>query len=321
MNINIKSLQTRDDWLKFFVNLGLEAQKMLSSSVFMQKSTTWHELGNQFFSTAYPPVPPVSRLDYDRWLNDLIHWACQLKSKTPGEWNRQQSTELANGLVARGTSPARRFRFYRRVWRTLGLDPTVWNVRESLPQWDRTEHYRRLTTREIRKLVTVARNRDADLADMILIGYWTGLRLSDVAELEQDELQLAHRSLRLVPNKVRARKPRPLTIPLVGEAETIVRERARHSVSGFLFPTVRRVHLSRRIKRLFKAAGVKKIGNGRASFHSLRATFISLMDDAGIQPYITDAITGHASGNMHARYTQPSLAVLRRAVAKAIPRI
>ena len=60
---------------------------------------------------------------------------------------------------------------------------------------------------------------------MILIGYWTGLRLSDVAELERGEIQLSRRALRIVPNKVRNRKPCPLAIPLVGDAETIVRER------------------------------------------------------------------------------------------------
>ena len=43
------------------------------------------------------------------------------------------------------------------------------------------------------------------------------------------------------------------------------------------------------------------------------------MDEAGIQPYIKDAITGHASGSMHARYSQPAAKVLLKAVLKAIP--
>ena len=45
------------------------------------------------------------------------------------------------------------------------------------------------------------------------------------------------------------------------------------------------------------------------------------MDEAGVQPYLTDAITGHAAGGMHARYTQPSLETLRAAILKAIPPI
>ena len=44
-----------------------------------------------------------------------------------------------------------------------------------------------------------------------------------------------------------------------------------------------------------------------------------MMDEAGVPPHITDAITGHAGGGMHARYTQPSSQALLAAVKKAIP--
>lgn len=321
MEIDIETLRTREDWLRLFARLGLEAQKSLSSAQLHLKTPDWSEIGNNFFSKAYPPVPPASRRDYERWLINLTHWADQQKIATPGEWDREQSASLAGELLARGTAPARRFRFYRRVWHALGLDPSVWNVPDALSRRTTEEHYRRLTTREVRRLLATARKRNADLADMILIGYWTGLRLSDVAELDRGEVLLSRKALRIVPNKVRVRKPRPLLIPLVGDAETVVRKRMRETTCGALFPSSLSIHLSRRICRLFKAARVWKVGNGRASFHSLRATFISLMDEAGIQPYITDAITGHASGGMHARYTQPALAVLRRAIAKAIPRV
>ena len=43
------------------------------------------------------------------------------------------------------------------------------------------------------------------------------------------------------------------------------------------------------------------------------------MDEAGVPPHVTDAITGHAGGGMHARYTQPSDAALAEAVTRAIP--
>jgi len=52
--------------------------------------------------------------------------------------------------------------------------------------------------------------------------------------------------------------------------------------------------------------------------NSLRATFISMMDEAGVSAHVTDAITGHAKQSMHARYTQPSGAALLEAVKKAI---
>ena len=182
------------------------------------------------------------------------------------------------------------------------------------------EYYRRLSRREIVRVVAELRRRDAASADMVILGYYTGLRLSDVANLELGEIDRSGAFLRIVPNKVRTRKPRPLTIPLVREAKEIVAARMKTSdPNGYLFPPRARVRPSRKIARAFRACAVDKQNKGRASFHSLRATFISLMDEAGIQPYITDAITGHASGSMHARYSQPAPNVLRKAVLKAIP--
>ena len=90
------------------------------------------------------------------------------------------------------------------------------------------------------------------------------------------------------------------------------------NADGYLFPSHTRRRPSRAMGRIFRASGVMKQGNGRASFHSLRATFISLMDEAGVPPHVTDAITGHAGGGMHARYTQPSDAALIDAVTRAI---
>lgn len=201
------------------------------------------------------------------------------------------------------------------------MDKSVWKVREALVP-AQSEHYRRLTTGEMKRLVKVARNCAPEIADLILIGYWTGLRLSDVTELEASEIKLSKRQLIIVPNKVHSRKPNTLIIPLVGDAETIIRSRYPHAAKKrYLFPEGCRKRISRKIVAVFRKAKISKIGTGRASSHSLRATFISLMDEAGIQPYITDAITGHAPGGMHARYTQPSPAVLRRAIIKAIPKI
>ena len=172
----------------------------------------------------------------------------------------------------------------------------------------------------------VALKRDppvaAAFADMVRIGFCTGLRLSDVAELSRDEVVADGAFLSLQPNKTRHSKRQLLRIPLVGEARECVRRRvaaAEAAGEAFLFPAAARRRPTAGIARAFRACGVLKRGNGRASFHSLRATFISLMDEAGVPPHVTDAITGHAGGGMHARYTQPSDAALAAAVARAIP--
>lgn len=110
-------------------------------------------------------------------------------------------------------------------------------------------------------------------------------------------------------------------IPLIGCAQTCIRRllAAADDDSPFLFSARARHCPTKAICRAFRACGLHKRGSGRASFHSLRATFISLMDEAGVPPHVTDAITGHAGGGMHARYTQPSDAALAEAVTRAIP--
>ena len=317
MNIDLNMMKSSEDWLRLFVQIGDEARHLLKNAP--QDAISWRELDTRFFESAFPPIPTASQTDYRRWTHALAAFAQNAGVATPSAMTFQNAEAFARTLVARGISPRRRFRFYRRVWRTVGLDAKIWNTPNSVAHGV-TEHYRRLSPSEIKALVIAADARDPDAADMIRLGYWTGLRLSDIAELDRTEVRTDIQALEIVPNKVRTRKPHPILIPLVDEPRTLVARRlsAAHGAQ-YLFPPDCRKRPSRRIKRLFDGAGVTKELNGRASFHSLRATFISLMDEAGVQPYITDAITGHSNGGMHARYTQPSLDSLRAAVARAIP--
>jgi integrase len=79
--------------------------------------------------------------------------------------------------------------------------------------------------------------------------------------------------------------------------------------------------IGKAMRKAFDDAGVAANSEGgHASFHSLRATFISLMDDAGAPVKVTDLITGHASaGTMHDRYSQPDVEIARKWILKAIP--
>ena len=317
MNINLNAMKSREDWLRLFAMLGEEACKILSATA--PDVLSWHNLESKFFENAFPPVPASSRIDYKRWMQQIKEFAAEEGLEEPGCLASRHADRFAQALISRGVSPGRRFRFYRRLWRTVSLDAKVWNTPQSVVRL-RTEHYRRLTVGELQRLLAVAQASDPDAADMIRLGYWTGLRLSDIAELERAETRLDIMALEIVPNKVRKKKPYPIRIPLAGDAISIVSRRMSEiSDVRYLFPPDCRIRPSRRIKRIFSAAGVIKRQNGRASFHSLRATFISLMDEAGVQPYITDAITGHSNGGMHARYTQPSLETLRAAILRAIP--
>ncbi|MEI7899838.1 MAG: hypothetical protein WCK89_06265 [bacterium] len=87
---------------------------------------------------------------------------------------------------------------------------------------------------------------------------------------------------------------------------------------GWLFPRLVGASLGKCLRIARERAGIKSDRFGHASFNSLRATFISMMDEAGVAAHVTDAITGHAPQGMHGRYSQPGRDALMDAVKRAI---
>lgn len=315
-----------EDWLAHLVRLGEDAKRQLT----MKRShpqITWRMLWRAFCANSPQPIPSVSAPSYRRWLEILADVAPARSH--PSSLSAEDAKRIAREMGSRYVSAGRMIVFFRRVWRTLKFDASIWSLGVSSTQMRsdecRSEFYRRLETAEVRKVVDFLQERRDDpctcaYADMVIIGYYTGLRLSDVAELRCDEVALGGKFLVLRPNKTSHRRYRPIRIPLVGLARQCVERRLSNvDGDGYLFPERSRRHPSKAICRAFRACDVGKRGNGRASFHSLRATFISLMDEAGVPPHITDAITGHSGGGMHARYTQPSDSALQMAVSRAIP--
>lgn len=315
-------------WLLQLVRLGDAARRSLDRQK-ARAPVPWRKLWPAFRSRATVPIPAASAASYRRWLAILAEAAPPRRS--PGALTAEDAGRIVAGLHARYVSAPRLVVFYRRVWRTLDWDEAIWSLGSGATRTlgGRLEHefYRRLETDEVRRIVRHFRARCGDplaqaYADMVLLGYCTGLRLSDVAELERSEVSSDGRFLALQPNKTRHSKQRLVRIPLTGCAQACIRQRlaaADGRDAPFLFPARARRCPTKAICRAFRACGVLKRGSGRASFHSLRATFISLMDEAGVPPHVTDAITGHAGGGMHARYTQPSDAALAEAVTRAIP--
>ena len=310
-------------WLAHLTKIGDDAGRKLRRMQALA-SLTWRNLWDEFLSRAKGSITETSEMSYERWMRILSETADSLGFTAADIMKKDACAKITAKLLGAYVSARRMLGLYRRVWRTLGLDPGTWESNVdflSSPAAGKREFFRRLSIPEVRKVHEFLREQSPDLADMVLIGYFTGLRLSDVADLEASEVDSDERFLIVVPNKTRVKKPLPLRIPLVGQArEAVLRRKAAPPGSdGHLFHDGARHRPSRKIAAAFRSCGVLASGNGRASFHSLRATFISMMDEAGIPPHITDSITGHAGGGMHARYTQPSPQALIDAVARAIP--
>ncbi len=310
-------------WLRHLSRLG-----ELASAELRRRSAlatlTWKNLWDEFMSRAAGTISTTSEESYGRWMRILADAADELGLTPEDILKKEACAKITAKLMGAYISARRMLVFYRRVWNTLGLDRMLWESPDAssvLRPIREHEHYRRLSLEEIRKVRDYLQPRDMELADMVVLGYSTALRLSDVAELEVSEIDAGGRFLSVVPNKTHHTKPHPLRIPMTEQARNLIQQRRTAPPDGdaYLFSKDARHRPSRKIAAAFRSCGVLAYGNGRASFHSLRATFISMMDEAGIPPHVTDAITGHAGGGMHARYTQPSLSALLAAVTKAIP--
>jgi integrase len=181
------------------------------------------------------------------------------------------------------------------------------------------------TAEQVRALLAAA---EGDWKGAILCGYFTGLRLRDVAELKWEAVDFNAGLLR-----VRARKTRtPLVVPLHPEFVSWLKAQPRGIAKAPVFRdlagkgTGGRYGLSGRFKAVMERAGiVGRIirhggGAGRQtsnlSFHSLRHGFVSALANAGVAAELRQELSGHADERSHARYTHHKIENLRAAVAK-----
>jgi integrase len=213
----------------------------------------------------------------------------------------------------------------RRCWAVLA--PELQNpwAGVSPARVDARENYRALSVDEARAVWRAA--PDGDWRDLIMLGYYTALRRKDAILLRAGCVDLASDMLVVdAPHKTRRAKSARLRIPMLPELRRMLEARAAgRDAAAWLFPDAvlqferEPAGASRALSRAFAAAGVLAGADGRASFHSLRATFVTLMDLAGAPHRVTDKVTNHAPASMHDRYSQPDAAAARGYMLRALP--
>ncbi|HEV3147562.1 MAG TPA: site-specific integrase [Chthoniobacterales bacterium] len=175
---------------------------------------------------------------------------------------------------------------------------------ESLPV--KAEEKATFTPAQVSKLICAA---DGDWPGVILLAYYTGARLGDVANMQWSAIDWRKKLIRFTPSKTK----KPVTVPLHSQLE---RELLKKPGIGKtpMFPSLAgkdtggRLGLSGRFAAIMEKAGIEgKITQpakgGRAlsnlSFHSLRHSFNSAMANAGVSQEIRQQLTGHASAEMN----------------------
>jgi integrase len=179
---------------------------------------------------------------------------------------------------------------------------------------------------QVRLLVDAA---DGDWKGAILAGFYTGLRLRDIAEMRWESLDFEAGILRIKTKKTGL----VLMLPLHPELEEWLKSRRRGIGKAPIFPeltgkgTGGRFGLSGRFKAIMEAAGIKgrilRAGEGSAgrqtsslSFHSLRHSFVSALANAGASSEMRQKLSGHADEKSHAKYTHHEMESLRSAISR-----
>ena len=195
---------------------------------------------------------------------------------------------------------------------------------ESLPV--KAEERGTFDSGQVLKLVRAA---NGDWRAAILLGYYTGARLGDVANMRWDAIDWRNKVIRFTPSKTK----KPVTIPLHRDLE---RELLKNAGIGkaSMFPSLAgkdtggKHGLSGRFAAIMEKARIegKPINacGGRTlstlSFHSLRHSFNSAMANAGISQEVRQKLTGHTTAETNKVYTHHELEQLRSAVS-VIPSI
>ncbi len=203
----------------------------------------------------------------------------------------------------------------------------------ALKRKDRFER-RPFTLLELKRILDVA---GVEWRGMILFALYTGQRLSDLATLTWQNLDLQRSELRLVSGKTGRRQIIPMATPLARYVESLP---SSDTPDAPLFPRIcataeRHQHagnLSNQFYALLVAAGLAKKKSHKASlerkgrsakreqnelsFHSLRHTATSLLKNAGVNDAVAQEFVGHDSKSVSRNYTHIATEILKDAAAK-----
>jgi integrase len=181
------------------------------------------------------------------------------------------------------------------------------------------------TPEQVASLVEAAKG---DWKGLILAGFYTGGRLSDLARLKWSEVDLAKRTITFWQKKTNTKVPVPIHPEL---EEYLLSASVCDSPEAPLFPTLYQTPiggyhgLSMGFKKIMGTAGIRSAlarerlgarGKNVAalSFHSLRHSFTSALANADVPAELRKILTGHADDQSHAVYTHHEFEKIRSAV-------
>ncbi len=191
---------------------------------------------------------------------------------------------------------------------------------------------------KIEELKSVLKECNDEWRSMVTFGLYTGQRLGDLATLKWSNLDLVRNEMQIVTRKTGKVITIPFSEPLADHLLTLD---APDTPQAYVHPSIAGSYetknagtLSNQFADILSQAGLrepvshKSKGKGRSarrdettlSFHSLRATAVTLMHEAGIPAKVVEEWVGHDSAEVHKAYVKIGREALKTA-SNALPRL
>jgi integrase len=142
--------------------------------------------------------------------------------------------------------------------------------------------------------------------DLFLFSCYTGLRYSDVINLQKDEVKKDRIEI------VMQKTSKKVEIPLNKKAKEILRRFKGRKFSEQVFPFRSNVSVNRDLKFIARRAKINK----RVSFHTGRHTFGSTLAENDVQPFYIMKMMGHSDVRMTNRYVNSDSRIITKAMNK-----
>ena len=187
------------------------------------------------------------------------------------------------------------------------------------------------TLAEIQAILSVA---DSEWQSLVRFGFYTGQRLSDLATLRWNNIDLTRGEIRFTTSKTGRRMIIPLSDGLRAHIASLAPSDQPDAVIhprafAILEAQGSTATLSRQFGELLSVAGLRaspthhNTGKTRSSrrklnalsFHSLRRTATTLLHEAGIAGAVAQALIGHDSEAIHEHYVNVGRDALQKAAA------
>ena len=154
--------------------------------------------------------------------------------------------------------------------------------------------YEPFTDNELKSLYEKAKKDDIQLANLIKIASYTGARIEELCSLRCDDVNLKKETITFTQSKTKAGER---TIPLHKKIKELLSEMIDLSEDDYVFSNLVPNKYSNRSNKLgkqFKKLKESLDFHGRVkSFHSIRKTFTTKMENLGITENVTADIVGH----------------------------